>query len=245
MGAFYRHIYVRLLLLRPILSTFITNEWHNEDQKSLFGGLLAHRILLQCAVVCVHVAQAAVDIIYMEEETLNEGPYFLSAWWYNVLFLYASATVLIAARLSPDVLNEIPEEKILDSWHKAVGILERYGAFGTSIQQIVTTLRLLFEAVPQQYSRSRQQKPMRQPEDNIPTSITENLQAVAMPLASWTSGDVTSSSVRSLGQEGTTDFPYPAGGSLDETLLSGSLLDFDNVFDPNDLSWLLTVPFNS
>ncbi|KEF63060.1 uncharacterized protein A1O9_01036 [Exophiala aquamarina CBS 119918] len=236
-----RHIYVRLLLLRPILSTVIGSERYDEKPSTLFGGLLADRILLQCAVECVHAAQAAIDVVYAEEATLNEGSYYLSAWWYNVLFLYTSATILIAARLSPDILTEIPERKILESWHKAIGILEGYCAFSTSIQRLVTTLGLLSNAVPQRYSRLRQQQPIRQPEKITSSSMTP----VSMSAALWRPSDVTSIPATSLGQEVTVDFLCEAGGELDKTLMAGSLLDFDNVFDPNDLSWLLTVPFNS
>lgn len=197
---------------------------------------MAHRILLQCAVVCVKVAQAAIDIVHQEEDVLIEEPYYLSAWWYNVLFLYTSATVLIAARLSPDILNEVPEEKILESWRKAVKLLEKYGAFGTSIQRLVTTLRLLFDAVPQQYSRLRQQLP-RQHEDSVTAALTPTRsQAPLMSSTIWRPADFPTPS---LDQEA-ADFLCETGGGLDETLL-----DFNNVFDPNDLSWLLTMPFNN
>ena len=212
----------------------------------MLGGVLARRILLQCAVACVDVAHAAIDVVYMEEEALGESPYYLSAWWYNVLFLYASATVLIAARLSPDILNEIPDTKIQDSWSKAIELLERYGSLCPSIQRLVATLRLLSDAVPQQYSRLRQQKPVWHSDDGMPASmILAKPQAVPVMSAFSTPGDVARISLQSPGQEGTVDVLSPAAEPFDETLLPGSFLGFDNVFDPNDLSWLLTVPFNS
>ena len=99
------------------------------------------------------VAQEAIETIYGGKAASAGDVGYFSAWWYNVLFLYTSATVLIAARLSPSILAEVSEESILDGWRKAMEVLEEYGVFGTSIRRLTDTLRLLFDAVPQQYSR--------------------------------------------------------------------------------------------
>lgn len=162
---------------------------------------------------------------------------YLSAWWYNVLFLYTSATVLIAARLSPSILAEVSEESILDRWHKAVEILETYGVFGMSIRQLTTTLCLLYDAVPQQYSRLR-----RDP---------RHIDAVTAPIAYTEAPDR-----RPINQIASQSAPY-CGPFRDLTHennpphennqhpFTDSWPDFDDVFDPNDLSWLMTMPLEN
>ena len=60
-----------------------------------------------------------VQTIYVEKMILPGEVGFLSAWWYNVLFLYASGSVLIAARLNDAILREVSEDAVLDSWRKA------------------------------------------------------------------------------------------------------------------------------
>ncbi|EXJ66448.1 uncharacterized protein A1O5_10600 [Cladophialophora psammophila CBS 110553] len=231
-----RQLHVRLLLLRPVLSSFITTEFYNGDRSVPLASELSHRTFLQCAIVCVSVALKAIDTIY-QGRGHNAGDIgSLAAWWYNVLYLYTSATVLIAARLSSAIMVDVSEELILDGWRKAMEVLDWYNPFGASIKRLTTTLRLLFDAVPQQYSRfkgnsrgfqpdtlsatrnldqgSPSMPPLRPPE---PTNI------VAMPVAE---------TANTLPQDDTNTFS------------SECFLDFDTVFDPNDLSWLMTIPLD-
>ena len=175
-----RYLHVRLLLLRPVLSNFITSDFHDGERSVPLGSLLSYRISLQCAIVCVKVAQEAIDTIYRGKAANAGDVGHLSAWWFNVLFLYSSATVLIAARLSPSVRADVSEESILDSWRKAVEVLDEYGVFGSSIPHLTTTLRLLFDAVPQQYSRLKQ-NPRQVEADTAPLTHTQANGAV--PLA--------------------------------------------------------------
>lgn len=199
---------------------------------------MSHRVFLQCAVVCVRISQEGIDTVYNQRASRVEDVGSLSSWWYNVLFLYTSATVLIAAQLSPSILSELSEASILDSWRKAMEVLEGYGAFGPSIRRLITTLRLIFDTVPHQYSRQRQQP--------LPIEI-----------------DVTSPSDQNQAYEGTASLHWPPcnsiGGDIaplcestgypvhDSTNFppSEDFWEFDGVFDPNDVSWLTTVPFDS
>ena len=112
-------------------------------------------ILLQCAVVCVQAAQEAIEVIHRERSTEIGAVGSVDAWWYNVLFLYSSATCLVAARLTATVQIQIQEESIEGSWRKCMEILGEYSTFNTSIQKVIATLNILYEAVPRQYSRMR------------------------------------------------------------------------------------------
>lgn len=61
-----RQLHVRALLLRPVLSRFIASGHRNvDDSKSVsLDSLLAHRVTIQCAIVCVKVAMEIVDTVH-------------------------------------------------------------------------------------------------------------------------------------------------------------------------------------
>jgi len=193
--------------------------------------------------VCVKVAQDAIDTIHAGEAASTDSTETLSVWWYNVLFLYTAATVLIAARLSPSILAEITEDSILERWNKAMDILEGYGTkFSQSIHRLTTTLRLLFDALPQQYSRLRQNARQNETEPTQ-AAIQNNQTQNASPMSIWR--PIESSSLSS------SNFYDPARNYVQDTddlindpLNSGSWTDFDAAFDPMDFSWLMTVPMN-
>ncbi|KAH8699027.1 fungal-specific transcription factor domain-containing protein [Talaromyces proteolyticus] len=241
-----RHLYIRLLLLRPVLSSFITSEYRDMETPTSLLRVLPRRIFLQCAVVCVKVAQDAIETVYNRRATNTGEIGYLSAWWYNVLFLYTSATVLIAARLSPSILAELSEASILDSSLKTVEALEGYGNFGTSIRRLITTLRLLFDMVPQQYSRQRKHPP--QPETSIilpdqtrtcdasdpPPPLSPN-RCSPNPMGGHPAAPV--HEPQAVRQHQMQENKNPAGSEI--------FWGFDDAFDPNDVSWLTTVPSDS
>jgi hypothetical protein len=226
-----------------VLSTFITTDSIDGSQFIPFRSLLTHRIFLQCAIVCVKVAQDVIDTIHAGEAASADSTETLSVWWYNVLFLYTSATVLIAARLSPSILAEMTEESILERWNKAMDILEGYGTkFGQSIHRLTTTLRLLFDAVPQQYSRLRQNA--RQNETEIISSTVQNNHAPStVPMSFWRPMEQNSLSSSNF-YDPARDYVQDADVLLNDPFISGSWAEFDAAFDPTDFSWLMTVPMN-
>ncbi|KAK5032535.1 hypothetical protein LTS07_003943 [Exophiala sideris] len=232
-----RQLHVRILLLRPVLSNSITSSFHDPNRYIPLRSMLSHRIFLQCAIVCVKIALEAINTIHRERGESAGDIGFLAAWWYNVLYIYTSATVLIAARLSPAILADVSEESILDGWRKAMDVLEGYSPFGVSIQRLTTTLRLLFEAVPQQYSRFRETARQIQPDASL------GLQSQAAgtgALPDWRWMDPVNSVPDSL-----DDLSREYSEENNNALTNEFLLGFDTVFDPNDLSWLTTIPLDS
>ena len=218
------------------MSSFITSEFHEVDCSVPLGNLLSHRVFLQCSIVCVRVALEAINTIHRERGTSDAENGYLAAWWYNVLYLYTSATALIAARLSSAILADIPEDTILDGWHKAMELLRRYSSFSASIKRLTTTLALLFEAVPRQFSRFRENSRQVQV-DTSPTP--QNQSQVSVPLPYWRPLDSTDFASTPMDN-------LPREQSQDDNNVppDDSLLDFDGVFDPNDLSWLMTIPLD-
>lgn len=233
-----RQLHVRLLLLRPVLSNFIVSEFPDDDDAIPLGSILSHRVSLQCAIVCVKVAIEAIETVFRHRGSHPSALGSCAAWWYNVLYLYTSATALIAARTSATILAEVPKELILESWNKAIQVLEEYSRFGPSIRRLSTTLRLLSEAVPQQYSRFKEnsrQSHLR----SLPVSQAQ-AQAPApsvVPLPYWDLTNFVSTPVDDPTRENLLD--------NNMTDLTDPIFDLDRVFDPNDLSWLMTIPLDN
>ncbi|KAF7882706.1 uncharacterized protein EAF02_006069 [Botrytis sinoallii] len=121
-----RHLHIQLLLLTPVLQQLIRTEFPNKAERIRLGSLLSHRISLQYAIVCVKIAQEAIDTIHLRE---TSGSNEISPWWCNVIFLYKSATVLIAGGLCPSIVAEISETAIHESFSKATAILRQYTTF--------------------------------------------------------------------------------------------------------------------
>lgn len=212
-------------MLRPVLSHFITIEVRDIASIPL-GNLLSYKISHSCASVCVKVAQEAINTIWTHKSDSVHDVGSLSAWWYNILFLYTSATVLIAARLSPSILADVPEDSIVRDWCRACELLEAYGDLGTSVRRLATTLRLLFDTVPQQYSRLRQ--PQEAAAENMSHAATANMRPT------FSTGTAASAPL-----EPTTNLTE----ALDQAnFTTGDFTAFDTIFDPNDLSWLMTIP---
>lgn len=140
--------------------------------------------------------------------------------------------MLIAARLSSDILAEVSEGLILAAWSKALQVLEDYSHFGASIKRLTTTLRLLYEAVPQQYSHFQENSRQCQT-DSTSTfrNPAESTTAVPYPL------DFSAANAKEASGSHVQD---ENNSSLDD-----AFLDLDTIFVPNDLSWLMTIPLDS
>jgi hypothetical protein len=198
--------------------------------------LLYERIVFQCAIVCVKVAQEAIDTIHKRDTTGSSEVGSLSAWWYNVHYLYTSTTVLIAARLSPSILAEVSEQSVLDGFRKATEVLDRYAAFSTSIHRLITTLQILSDTLPWQYSRLRQHLRQIDANKSSPTDIRSDGNPILQYWCPVKPTNILSSRSRGLSRHDTSESNNPAS--------TEPLRGFDNIFDPDDFSWLTTFPLN-
>jgi hypothetical protein len=231
---FSRFLHVKILLLRPILSRFVTSSATEPREATAASSSLPYRIALQCSVVCVKTAQEAIEQIHsrLPADPNNIGP--LAAWWFNVLFIYTAATVLVAARLRSAILSEISEDAIALSWQHAIEILNRYEAFGASAQRVVATLQILYDKVPERYLQYKIQPQT----SNMDAEDAPNLQPRPNPNSrvgsqSWGIPPGWPQNNNKL------EVPQTAGT---ETSL-GYFDNFDFNFDVNDVSWLNSAPF--
>lgn len=201
---------------------------------------LPWNISLQCAVACVRVAQDAISITHSQRSTRAGGIGSTSPFWFNVLFVYTAAAVLIASLLSPSILESLSEESILASWRLALELLDDYTVYGPSITRLVTTLQVLFDMVPKRHSyqkRKVQQQSLRQ----RPTSTTSDT-FTELPSGNQTVGwGSDSPTAMRSSQTGLDGWRMPEmEPHVSFSPLSFGFLGTDG--DPFDLAWLTDLP---
>ncbi|KAF7896086.1 hypothetical protein EAF00_006101 [Botryotinia globosa] len=226
-----RYLHIQLLLLTPILQQLTGAKFQKKTERIRLGSLLSHRIPLQCAIACVKIAQEAIDTVHIRE---TSGSNEISPWWCNVVFLYKSATVLIAGGLCPSVVAEISETSIHESLYKATAILRQYTTLNPSILRLVTVLDILFQIVPQKFSRLKNASERVEAEagpttpDDDSSDATFQYWCPIKPLRHATSAH----------QDTVHSSPENSGSSQ-------ILTDLDRIFDTDDFTWLTKVPFDT
>ncbi|PKX93596.1 transcription factor domain-containing protein [Aspergillus novofumigatus IBT 16806] len=142
-----RFLHVRMLLFRPILAKYCTaREITPQDPLISVNDSFPQRVAQQCSIICVKVAQEVIELIHSNiPADGSTGP--LPAWWYNILYVYTAATVLIAGRLRSAILEEVTETAITRSWNCALEILRSYHSYSSSARRCVAALEILYEKV--------------------------------------------------------------------------------------------------
>ncbi|PWY68401.1 putative C6 transcription factor [Aspergillus heteromorphus CBS 117.55] len=142
-----RFLHVRMLLFRSTLSKYCTaRDIGASDPLTSLRDSFPHRVALQCSTICVKVAQEIIGLIH-SNLPMDGSPGPLPAWWYNILYIYTAATVLIAGRLCPTILEEVTEAKMTQSWNCALEVLRKYHSYSTSARRCVAALEILYERV--------------------------------------------------------------------------------------------------
>ncbi|OJJ59166.1 hypothetical protein ASPSYDRAFT_89880 [Aspergillus sydowii CBS 593.65] len=139
-----RFLHVRMLLFRPILSKYCTSRDMGTDPLISLADSFPQRVALQCSIICVKVAREIIELLHGNIPTDGtSGP--LPAWWYNILYVYTAATIIIASRLCPSILEEVTEDALTRSWDCALEILRKYQSYSTSARRCVAALEILYE----------------------------------------------------------------------------------------------------
>ncbi|KAH6686840.1 fungal-specific transcription factor domain-containing protein [Plectosphaerella plurivora] len=139
----------RTALLRPLLSHVLHTSQQQPDSNKT-GGSLARRIAVQCAISCVAAAQEtirAIDAYHCYPRAADpwspQEVDLTNAWWNNVLYLYSAATALLAARLCPEVGDQVGRGEIDASWALALRLFRQYDDSGSWVRQLAEILRRL------------------------------------------------------------------------------------------------------
>lgn len=106
---------------------------------------LQRRIYQQCAQVCVETAQSIISLI-VNYATSDGTVGLLPAWWYRLYYLFAASTVLIAAKLRPDLFQSTDIDR---SWKEAIDTLKKLGDVSDSAQKCIAALHMLAAKVLQ------------------------------------------------------------------------------------------------
>jgi hypothetical protein len=216
----------------------VTSPDTEPEEASAVSCSLPYRIALQCSVVCVKTAQDAIEHIHSRLPADPNDIGSLAAWWFNVLFIYTAATVLVAARLRSAIVSEIAEEAIARSWQHAIEILNRYEAFGASAQRVVATLQILYDKVPEKYLQYK----IHPQTDDMARQGAPNAQLGTEAVSGTGSQSWAYPSPWPQTNQVNATGPAAPQTTRIETSL-GYLDNFDFNFDVNDVSWLNTVPF--
>ncbi|KAI9162789.1 Sorbicillinoid biosynthetic cluster transcription factor sor3 [Paramyrothecium foliicola] len=130
-----RLLHARILLLRPILARFCLNP----SEVSQLSDNVESRVIHQCAILCLATAQQLIAAL-LQYQGIDGTIGLLPAWWYRVYYVYTAATVLIAAKLRPDIFAKADLHR---AWSQAMSVLKAHEGFGQSVRKCVTALHFL------------------------------------------------------------------------------------------------------
>lgn len=150
------------------------------------------------------------------------------------MYLYTAATVILAARLQPLILADVSEDAIDSTWQIAISTLEMYEPYGKVVRRLLATIKLLAQQVPESYMEYRRR--------NVPAGNTDNNSDVGVSNLDSTKSTANSQRIPD------DDYPGINIPADDETFLGdkdafADLNSTDFTFDPNDISWLIDIPF--
>ncbi|CAK7238453.1 hypothetical protein SEUCBS140593_010703 [Sporothrix eucalyptigena] len=157
-----RFLQARILLLRPVASRFclddaatntttnatsttISNDASSSSAPSTFGvSSLRTRIKQDVAAICVETAKATIDVLERFGPGANPASRddigLLPAWWYRVYYLYSAASILVLAKLRPDLFPAADTQR---AWDQAMRLLDGHKRFGLAAHRCVAALEIL------------------------------------------------------------------------------------------------------
>lgn len=254
----YRYLHVRILLYRPALSKLVAAQDSSQQRRE--GSTLASSLRLQASVLCVQAAIDAIEHIRSRLPASVSAIGSLPAWWYNVLYIYTAATVLLAAIRCPPLKEHVHSERILESWRGAVVILRRYRAFSSSVRKSITALEMLFDQItPRDLGSNNRLNGSAHPTAPAVGVAQPSYKGVDQridytpPAFSTTSHPSVASSTLEVTSDPDPGMRYQDGQPPVEAKFpnTGDSLDqiwsqenFDIAFDISDLSWLNSLPHN-
>ncbi|KAL6916560.1 hypothetical protein FSST1_008055 [Fusarium sambucinum] len=211
-----RFLHARILLLRPVLSRFCLSPFPSKRPQAEDN--LQTRVIQQSAMFCVTTAQNMINTL-VAHQSMDRTVGLLPAWWYRVYYVYSAATVLIAAKLRPDVFSAAG---IGQSWGQAISLLKTHEQFGQSAKRCVTALHILSSKILQATSRGSVGREVVN-NDGIPNPDIQNDQISPHMVPDIESVDRFQQMVQGF------ESPGPDFNPQD-------FADFD--FNVNDMSWL-------
>lgn len=212
--------------------------------------------------LCVEAAIASIEQIQNRLPADVKEVGSLPAWWYNVLYIYTAATVLLAAMRSPKLASNFGENLLMDSLRNGMSLLQRYRIFSSSVRKSITVLEVLLQHMTSRdtgaLAQTREAFTFTQPhksgartrgnllgqEPRFPEPSSHQYAGLAIPMTPTVHRNDDIVSVYASGQQqhlentGSDVFLQTIGSE------DWGFEEFDINFDPGDLSWLNTLPHN-
>ncbi|KAK2599993.1 hypothetical protein QQS21_005295 [Conoideocrella luteorostrata] len=178
-----RFIYLRIMLLRPILTQLSTHEQAKTEEgvklePTTFTDPILASTSLQCAKLCV---EAAIDLLALLHGNFN--PQVPGAWWWDVLYACTAGIVLIIARTCPTLVPSLNQPQMSASWDECQQILKHVASFNASGRQSLKMLQLIHSKVLVKSGSSNPTSPNLQPQ-TAPEAECDPLRSVGFDSAS-------------------------------------------------------------
>lgn len=217
-----RYLHVRILALRPVLLTIVTSATLSDNATD--SSSLVQQVTLQTALLCVRLAEQAIDVIYDRLSNTTRLELSMSEWWYNIMYIYNAGTVIIAARILPAISNEISATTLERTWRKARLVLQSYQTYGNNTNRLLVILDQLYERV------------------------NEAREGQGQTQSTFANSGEQSATEEALEGSRTESSTQPSVSAMEDTASSAASPDMDEVFSSinamdlnfnwNDMSWL-------
>jgi hypothetical protein len=155
-----RYLHMRILLWRPFLAIIaalpdlgLSALESNGQQHHRYSidTPLTFTIARDSAIKCILSARKIIDILVRYQRSDGKASHIepVPSWWENVGYVYACATVFLAAFKCPSSLRrEIPGTYLAkEGWQLSIRLLEGYRLFSSSASKCLRALASLAEEV--------------------------------------------------------------------------------------------------
>ncbi|KAK5998854.1 Asg1-like protein [Cladobotryum mycophilum] len=171
-----RFIYIRIMLLRPLLTQLVVDERERATSGESEPDPLVASTRVQCAKSCVAAASELLELIHRTYQSHSRG-----GWWWDALYACTSGLVLIVARTSSTLHPTLDREQIETSWSHCQDILGQVASFSESGEQSLKLLQTIYSRVCSASPDCKEDNPPPSPEEGISTDIA-NAILHSMPL---------------------------------------------------------------
>ncbi|KAF9253187.1 transcriptional regulator family: Fungal Specific TF [Penicillium roqueforti] len=142
-----RYLSVRLLLFRPFLSQMRHRKADNASGANLYSDdQTIGYVVFRCQIQCVKAAEDMIDFIIRNLPEQTQA-YILPSNWYTVSYIYMATTILLAAQMSPQIVEHFSFVRLKGLLQQACKILKDYEKYDTLASRCSSVLKLIQEHI--------------------------------------------------------------------------------------------------
>lgn len=148
-----RDHYIRILMLRPILSRFCSQA---EVTDVSLQDVMPSQLAFQFSVMCIKTALEVIDFLHTTIQITTEDGLedIIPAWWYSILYTYTAASVIVVARVNAAIIDTVSETAILQACRNVIQVLKRFETYGEQAATYSTSVEVLFSQIRSPAQRS-------------------------------------------------------------------------------------------